>query len=111
MSPRSLRRARVLCNGTLAGELSESPEGFRFQYDPAYLLDSRARPVSWTLPRRAVAYESRSLFAFFDGLLAEGTLADIQCRTLRIDPDDRFGRLLRTAHGDTIGCVTVEPLP
>jgi hypothetical protein len=33
---------------------------------------------------------------------------EIQCRDLKIDPDDNFSRLLKTAHLDTISSITVK---
>jgi serine/threonine-protein kinase HipA len=48
------------------------------------------------------------LFPFFSGLLAEGTLRDLQCRIHRIDEADDFGLLLETAGGDVIGAVSVR---
>jgi HipA-like protein len=48
------------------------------------------------------------LFPFFSGLLAEGTLREMQCRMRRIDENDDFGLLLETAGGDVIGAVTVR---
>jgi serine/threonine-protein kinase HipA len=50
------------------------------------------------------------LFAFFQGLLAEGINKDIQCRLLKIDENDDFLRLLQTAGNDTIGAVTVKAM-
>lgn len=106
---RRVRRATVLENGVVAGILEEVPTGYRFTYAPAYLADEAAPPVSLTLPKRAAPYESPHLFAFFYGLLAEGLLKTLQCRILKIDEEDHFGRLVATAGGDVIGSVTVRP--
>lgn len=106
---RRVKRARVLERGRRAGILEETPSGYRFTYDPAYLADPSAPAVSLTLPKRVEPYESRHLFAFFQGLLAEGFLKNLQCRVLKIDEDDHFGRLVATAGGDVIGSVTVVP--
>jgi len=101
------RRGRVHCNGRLAGVIEETPGGYRFAYDAAYLEDPESAAVSLTLPKRRSPFESTRLFAFFHGLLAEGSTKDLQCRLLRIDESDHFGRLLKTAHSDVIGAVTV----
>jgi len=45
-----------------------------------------------------------------EGLLAEGSLRELQSRLHRIDLEDGFGLLLKTATSDVIGCVTVEPV-
>jgi HipA-like protein len=106
---RRVKRARILSNGVLAGILEEMPTGYRFTYDRRYLADPLAPSVSLTLPKRTEPYESPHLFAFFYGLLAEGFLKNLQCKVLKIDENDHFGRLVATAGGDVIGCVTVEP--
>jgi serine/threonine-protein kinase HipA len=50
------------------------------------------------------------LFPFFYGLLAEGENKDMQCRILKIDENDSFTRLLKTASEDTIGGVIVKEI-
>lgn len=105
------RRGQVFVGERLAGLLEQTVTGCRFTYDPAYLADPAAPPVSLTLPRRTCPFEAPHLFAFFHGLLAEGSIKALQCQQLRLDEADHFGRLLATAHADTIGAVTVRPLP
>ena len=102
--------AEVLYNGTMAGILRRTNTGFAFIYHPSYLLSAHP-PISLTLPKQPAAFVSPVLFAFFAGLLAEGTAKDLQCRTLHIDENDYFTRLLLTAHSETIGAVTVRALP
>jgi len=102
------RSGKVYCRGRLAGRIEERPEGYRFAYDTAYLAQKDTTPVSLTLPLRSEPYDCSFLFPFFYGLLAEGILKDTQCRTLKLDENDHFGRLLRTAGYDTIGDVTVK---
>ena len=102
------RRGKVHCQGRLAGRIQERLDGYRFVYDTAYLAIEDASSVSLTLPLRPEPYDSSVLFPFFYGLLAEGILKDTQCRTLKLDQNDHFGRLLKTAGSDTIGDVTVE---
>ncbi|MDP6630556.1 MAG: HipA N-terminal domain-containing protein [Kiritimatiellia bacterium] len=101
------RIGNVYCQGGLAGRIEERPDGYRFIYDTAYLALKDAAPVSLTLPLQSEPYDSTVLFPFFYGLLAEGILKDTQCRILKLDEDDHFGRLLKTAGSDTIGDVTV----
>lgn len=104
--------AEVLFNGQLVGILqhsvgSEGREGYFFRYDSAYLQTDQPA-ISLTLPKRPEAFTSSVLFSFFFGLLAEGVAKQLQCRELRIDENDHFTRLLRTAHTETIGAVTVR---
>lgn len=102
-----MREGTVLLHGKPVGLISETEDGYRFAYDPAYVQPG-AQPVSLTLPVRAEPYAADRLFPFFTGLLSEGQFALMQCRMLRIDERDLFGRLLATCR-DTIGAVTVEP--
>ena len=100
----------VLYNGTVAGTLRQTSTGFVFRYYPAYLISPHP-PISLTLPKQEAAFMAPVLFAFFAGLLAEGTAKDLQCRTLHLDERDYFTRLLLTAHSETIGAVTVRAIP
>lgn len=102
------RKGKVFNQGILAGLVEESDEGFIFKYDADYLARPDARPICLTMPKQKEPYVSEHLFPFFHGLLAEGITKDLQCRDLKIDENDNFGRLLKTAHGDIIGSVTVE---
>ena len=106
-----LRRGRVLRRDRIAGVVEETPTGIRFTYDPAYLADPQLPPISLTLPKQTTSHEAPSLFPCFIALLAEGALAELQCRTLRLDENDYLGRVLATCGGDVIGSLRVEPLP
>lgn len=90
----------------LAGELSESDEGYEFRYLPSYLIREDARPVSLTLPLKSESYTSRVLFSFFDGLIPEGWLLDVALRNSDISVLDRFSLLLVCCR-DCIGAVSV----
>lgn len=101
------RRGKVFCRGVLAGCIEERPDGYRFAYDANYLASGNAKPISLTMPMHSEPLLSKVLFPFFFGLLAEGILKETQCRKLKLDENDHFGRLLKTANSDTIGDVTV----
>ena len=105
------RKGLVYCADKLAGRIEETSAGYRFAYDANYLASRETRPVSLTLPKRAEPHESPVLFPFFFGLLAEGALKEAQCRKLKLDENDHFGRLLKTAHGDTVGTVRIVEEP
>ena len=99
----------VYYNGTRAGTIERTGEGkYVFSYDETYFIDTRMPSVSLTLPKTMQQYESDVLFPFFYGLLAEGINKDIQCRLLKIDEEDDFTRLLKTAATDTIGAITIK---
>lgn len=104
------RRGIVLLDNRDCGLIEESERGYRFQYLKEFLASPNPRAISLSLPCQSEPYEAEQLFPFFSGLLAEGTLREIQCRTHQIDENDDFGLLLETAGGDVIGAVTVRRL-
>lgn len=103
-----MRKLRVYYQDRVAGLLEETDEGYRFTYAPSW-VDEQQDPISLTLPLRREPWESRILFAFFDGLVPEGWLLDLGVRNWKLDPRDRFG-LLAAFCRDAIGAVGVEPL-
>ncbi len=103
-----MRAGIVRVSGVRTGRIEETPEGFRFSYEPEYLAREDAAAVSLTLPLQSEPFEAALLFAFFEGLLSEGSLRAMQSRKYKIDEEDTFGFLLQTASADVIGNVTVE---
>ena len=101
------RQGKVYRGGTFAGRIVEVSDGYRFTYDAQYLASAKARAISLTLPLRIEPFTSKVLFPFFFGLLAEGILKETQCRKLKLHENDHLGRLLKTAHSETVGAVTV----
>lgn len=101
------RSGDVYCGEVHAGRIEEVADGYRFTYDAQYLATSETQSISLTLPKRPEPFTSKVLFPFFFGLLTEGILKGTQCRKLKLDENDHFGRLIKTAHSDTIGNVTV----
>ena len=104
---REFRTAYVYVRGTFAGTLRETDEGYLFQYDLHYLSDPDAPAVSLTLPRQESPFLSKTLFAFFDGLIPEGWLLNLVSHNWKIDQRDRFGLLL-VACKDCIGAVSIR---
>lgn len=104
-------KASVYNNGMLTGILEKQLDGtYTFVYDTVYLQNDKNPSISLTLPRSITKHASEKLFSFFFGLLSEGVNKNIQCRLLKIDENDHFGRLLLTAQEDNIGSITVKPL-
>ncbi len=103
---KELRKGQVFFNKDLAGYISETKDGYIFQYDKEFL--KKNIPVAISLPLREEPYESKELFTFFKGLLPEGWYLDIVTATQKVDREDLFGVLLCTTSGDTIGAVTVR---
>ncbi len=101
------RTAYVYVRDAFAGILKETDAGYSFVYDSEYLESENPTAVSLTLPLQAEDYTSKTLFAFFDGLIPEGWLLDIVSRNWKIDRKDRFGLLL-VACKDPIGNVRIK---
>src|SRR5579872_2203525 len=104
-----MAKAEIYNNCVLAGYLEKrGPEDYLFIYENNYWSDPSLPSISLTLPKTQQTWRSAALFPFFAGLLAEGVNKDIQCRLLKIDEQDDFTRLLKTATEDTIGAITVK---
>ncbi len=101
------RTAYVYVRDAFAGTLKETDYGYSFLYDREYLGSEKNSPVSLTLPIQKEEYTSKTLFAFFDGLIPEGWLLDIVSNNWKIDRKDRFGLLL-VACKDPIGNVQIR---
>ena len=104
-----IKRANVLYDGKLAAILSETDDGYTFEYDTQYLDLPNSKSVSLTLPKQKEIYCSKTLFAFFDGLIPEGWLLDIAVDQWKVKENDRF-KLLLVICRDSIGAVTVLPI-
>ena len=101
------RIAQVYVRNEPAGILRETDEGYSFAYNEEYLLSDNPSPVSLTLPLTEKTYTSKTLFAFFDGLIPEGWLLDVVVHNWKLNEKDRFGILL-AACKDPIGNVSVR---
>ncbi|MBU1006683.1 MAG: HipA N-terminal domain-containing protein [Candidatus Omnitrophica bacterium] len=100
-----LRKAQVFYKNDLAGYISETQNGYIFQYDHEFF--KKNIPISISLTPREEPYYSKELFPFFKGLLPEGWYLNIVSVTQKVDDKDSFGLLLASTSGDTIGAVTV----
>lgn len=106
-----MAKAGVYNNGTLAGILEKrANDQYTFTYADEYFFNRDMPAISLSFPKSAKEYEAKELFPFFYGMLSEGINKDIQCRLLKIDEDDDFTRLIKTADEDTIGSITVKEL-
>jgi serine/threonine-protein kinase HipA len=102
------RTGIVFSDDRVAGKVSETEAGYRFEYDPAFLKLPDVEPISLTLPLQAEPYTAKTLFPFFDGLIPEGWLLDVAEKTWKLKTRDRMGLLLACCH-DCIGKVSVIP--
>lgn len=106
-----MHKAGVYNNGELAGILEKTAsDRYVFTYTEDYFVNRDKKAISLSFPRTQKTFEAKELFPFFYGLLAEGINKDIQCRLLKIDEDDDFTRLIKTAGEDTIGAITVKKI-
>ena len=101
------RSGKVYLKNQYCGVVSETDAGYLFVYTPEYLQDKQAQAVSLTLPLSEKIFQSKTLFAFFDGLIPEGWLLDIAEKNWKINYKDRMGLLL-TCCKDCIGGVSVK---
>ncbi len=102
--------ADIYDDKVLAGKLVYDGLNYIFTYDLDFLYSKDNTAISLTLPKQKEPFLSDKLHPFFSGLLAEGSLKELQCRQLKIDEDDEFTRLLKTASVDTIGTILVKEL-
>lgn len=100
------RSAKVYKKNVYCGVLSENENGYQFQYDSEYVKNIKGQAISLTMPMRVEAYESKTLFAFFDGLIPEGWLLDIAEKNWKLNHRDRMGLLLYCCK-DCIGDISI----
>jgi len=101
-----MKRGRVYFQEKLAGVVEQIEDEYRFTYDPGYLNQKDARPVSLALPLRAEPYREKTMIPYFDGLIPEGWLLTITEKSWKINRNDRMSLLL-TVCQDCIGAVKV----
>jgi serine/threonine-protein kinase HipA len=104
----STRCGIVSLAGRRVGILEETEHGSRFTYDPGWLKEEGALPISLTMPLRSEPYDSKGLHPYFENLLPEGWLLEIATARLKIPKDDAFGLLLATC-ADCVGAVEIRP--
>ena len=100
------RSGKVYYKDRQAGTVWQDENGYGFKYDPVYLGQNDAVPISFTLPLQEAEYHSNTMMPFFDGLIPEGWLLDIAVRNWKLNERDRMGLLL-TVCKDCIGAVSI----
>ncbi len=103
------RQGKVFYKDFESGIIREDEEGYYFKYNREYLENPDAFPVSFTLPLQESPFLSKTMFAFFDGLIPEGWLLNVAIQTWKIDLRDRMGLLLACCK-DCIGAVSIVPV-
>ena len=103
-----MRSGQVFYKNELAGIVSQMDNGnFIFRYEERWLNDISKPPISLTLPKTKIEFQSSTLFPFFFNMIPEGVNKRLLSIKKRIDFDDYFGILLEVASGDTIGAVNI----
>lgn len=100
------RSGKVYVKNEYCGVVSENEHGYYFLYDTEYLNNSSTQPISLTMPKQSEVYHSKTLFAFFDGLIPEGWLLDLAEKNWKLNYRDRMGLLLYCCR-DCIGDISV----
>ena len=104
-----MQEANVYRNDKEIGLLQKDDVGvYHFQYSTDYIKNEEALSISVHFPLKEEAFSSDILFPFFFNLLAEGSIKEMQCRELKIDPEDNFTRLIKTTEFNTIGSITLK---
>ncbi|MFK7032565.1 HipA N-terminal domain-containing protein [Flavobacterium oreochromis] len=105
-----MRQAIVKYNNIKSGILKELDSGeYEFLYDEEYIQNYPNLFITFNMPVRNVAYRSKRLFPFFDGLIPEGWLLNIASESWKINKNDRMGLLLACCQ-NAIGAVSVHPI-
>ncbi|MEO1653515.1 MAG: HipA N-terminal domain-containing protein [Bacteroidota bacterium] len=103
-----MRKAKVIYKDEEAGILTQFDDGsFSFRYLDAWLQDVHKSAISLTFPKTKSTFHSKVLFPFFFHMLPEGSNKQVICAHHRLDSDDHFGLLLKSAYNDTIGAVRI----
>jgi serine/threonine-protein kinase HipA len=105
-----MRKGIVKYNNIKAGILSEEENGeYQFVYDEEYVKKFPQNFITFQMPVSSLAYHSKRLFPFFDGLIPEGWLLNIASKSWKINKNDRMGLLLACCQ-NAIGAVTIHPI-
>ena len=104
-----MKRGKVYIKDVFCGIITESEEGYTFEYDKAYLNMDGATALSPTMPLTDETYVKEMMFPVFDGLIPEGWLLDIAQSSWKIDSRDWMSLLLACCK-DCIGDIGVIEL-
>lgn len=102
-----MKKAKVLVNGILAGEIQEIERGRNYCF--IYLEDYKGPSVSLEMPLTKRIYQYDRFPPFFEGLLPEGSMLEGLLRYAKIDRHDLMSQLIAVG-GDLVGNVTVEAM-
>ncbi|MEZ5696323.1 MAG: type II toxin-antitoxin system HipA family toxin [Sphingomonadaceae bacterium] len=102
-------RLTVWWDARVVGSLYLDPFGeTQFAYDPAWLADDTAPPLSFSLPKQVEPFHRRACQPFFGGILPEESQRTAIARALGVSADNEF-RLLEYLGGEVAGALTLLP--
>nr|WP_010316338.1 HipA N-terminal domain-containing protein [Synechococcus sp. CB0205] len=99
---------QVWLNDQWVGLLALEAGALRFRYQPDWLQQTKAVPLSQTLPLQAAWMEDAQCRPFFAGLLPEGQLRRLIAQRFQISGENDFG-LLEAIGGDCAGAISLQP--
>ncbi len=104
--------AKIYFKNEFAGILTEEPGGrCRFTYDDEFVKNySKGISISLPITQKEHILEN-GLHPFFDNLVAEGWLAEIQAKAISTDSDNRFELLMTFGHDLVGGVSVIDPEP
>ena len=101
-----MKRGMVYIKDVFCGIVTESEEGYRFEYDKGYLSMEGATALGPTMPLREEPYIKEMMFPVFGGLIPEGWLLYIAQNSWKINERDRMSLLLACCK-DCIGDIGI----
>ena len=102
-------KLRVYLHNSLAGQLwLDDTSRFSFQYDPGYIENPDAIPLSLSLPLREEPYINDTARPFFSNLLPEGEVRSLIAKIKQISEHNDY-KLLEAIGGECAGAVSIVP--
>jgi serine/threonine-protein kinase HipA len=99
----------VYLHNSLAGQLwLDDTSRFSFQYDPGYIENPDAIPLSLSLPLREEPYINDTARPFFSNLLPEGEVRSLIAKIKQISEHNDY-KLLEAIGGECAGAVSIVP--
>ena len=101
-----MRKAQIFCNKRLAGILTEIDRNkYIFQYDYSYVLDGS--PIGYNFPISDKPFYFSTFPVFFENLLSEGWMKNLQNSIQKISKNDLFGIFIANG-AELIGAITAK---
>ena len=99
----------VYLHNSLAGQLwLDDTSRFSFQYNPGYIENPDAIPLSLSLPLREEPYINDTARPFFSNLLPEGEVRSLITKIKQISEHNDY-KLLEAIGGECAGAVSIVP--